>query len=94
MTIARWKGAVLAESDACRNVEGNAYFPPDAVRREFLEVSDSHTTCPWKGVADYFDVVVRGERNKDAAWTYPVTKPEADSIRGYIAFWKGVEVED
>ena len=94
MKRAIWNGAVLAESDHCVVVEGNQYFPPDAVKREFLRDSATHTMCSWKGTASYSDVVVDGKVNKDAAWYYPEPKPAARNIRGYIAFWKGVKVED
>jgi uncharacterized protein (DUF427 family) len=93
MAKAIWNGYVIADSDRCEMVEGNHYFPPDAVKREWLQPSDTHTTCHWKGVASYYHVAVGGEVNKDAAWYYPVTKPEAKNIEGYIAFWKGVKVE-
>lgn len=93
MARAIWNGAVLAESDRCEMVEGNHYFPPDAVRRELLRDSATHTVCGWKGTASYYDVVVDGQVNKDAAWYYPQTKPAAASIQGYIAFWRGVKVE-
>lgn len=93
MPKAVWNGAVLAESDRCEVVEGNQYFPPDAVRREYCRESSTHTTCPWKGLASYYDVVVDGQVNNDAAWYYPETKPAANNIKGYIAFWKGVKVE-
>jgi uncharacterized protein (DUF427 family) len=89
---ATWKGTVLAESDKCVVVERNQYFPPDAVDRTYLRPSELHTTCPWKGVASYYDVVVGGEVNKDAAWYYPEPKDAAKKIAGYIAFWRGVEV--
>lgn len=94
MTRASWNGTVLAESDRCISVEGNRYFPPSDVRREFLRPSDTHTVCPWKGTASYYDVVVDGKVNRDAAWYYPQTKPEADAIRGCVAFWRGVTVEE
>ena len=93
MPKAVWNGAVLAQSGHCKVVEGNHYFPPDAVKRGYLRASEKHTTCHWKGVASYYDVVVNGETNKDAAWYYPDTKPAADNVRGYIAFWRGVTVE-
>ena len=93
MPKAIWNGAVLAESDRCEVVEGNQYFPPEAVRREHLEPSATHTTCPWKGVASYYDVVVNGETNRDAAWYYPEPKAAARNIKGYVAFWRGVKVE-
>jgi uncharacterized protein (DUF427 family) len=93
VTRAIWSGAVIAESDACETVEGNKYFPPAAVRREHLRPSETHTWCWWKGTASYYDVVVDGNVNKDAAWYYPETKPAAANIRGYIAFWRGVTIE-
>jgi len=93
MPKATWNGAVLAESDRCEVVEGNQYFPPDSIRREYLRESSNHTTCPWKGVASYFDVVVDGQTNKDAAWYYPEPKAAANNITGYVAFWHGVKVE-
>jgi uncharacterized protein (DUF427 family) len=88
-----WKNTVLAESDETVIIEGNHYFPPDAIRREHFRPSDTHTTCPWKGEASYYDVVVGDEVNKDAAWYYPETKDAAKEIKGRIAFWKGVKVE-
>ena len=93
MRHAIWNGAVIAESDRCVVVEGNPYFPADTVKREFLRDSSTHTICGWKGTASYYDVVVNGETNKDAACYYPEAKPEAANIKGYIAFWKGVKVE-
>ena len=95
MPKATWNGALLAEAedDEIELVEGNVYFPPDKVDHSYLRESTTHTVCPWKGTASYYDVVVEGEVNKDAAWYYPVTKPEAENIAGYIAFWKGVSVE-
>ena len=95
MPIARWNGAVIAEAPAgsVRIVEGNVYFPPEAVRTEHLRASDTHTTCPWKGQASYHDVVVNGQVNRDAAWHYPQPKDAARQIAGHIAFWKGVQVE-
>jgi len=93
MAKAIWNGQVIAESERCEMVEGNYYFPPDTVKRELLQPSDTHTTCGWKGIASYYHVAVGGEVNKDAAWYYPDTKPEARNIEGYIAFRKGVKVE-
>ena len=87
-----WNGKVLAESDKTINIEGNQYFPPDSVSMEFFQESNHHTTCPWKGVASYYHVKVEGDTNENAAWYYPETKPAADSIEGYVAFWRGVEV--
>ena len=88
-----WNCAVIAESSDTVVVEGNHYFPAESVKREHLAPSDSHTTCPWKGVASYYTVVVGAARNPDAAWYYPDPKPAAAEIRGRVAFWKGVKVE-
>ena len=93
MPRAVWNGAVIAESDRTRVVAGNHYFPPESVRRDHLRESATHTTCPWKGIASYYDVVVGNEVNRDAAWYYPDTKEAANDIRGYVAFWRGVSVE-
>lgn len=93
MAKAMWNGVVLAESDETVMVEGNHYFPPSAINSEYLESSDAHTVCPWKGVANYFDVVVGDARNAGAAWTYADPKPAAADIREHVAFWRGVRVE-
>jgi uncharacterized protein (DUF427 family) len=95
MPTATWNGKVLAEAapDRTRLVEGNIYFPPDAVNRAHFKDSATHTVCPWKGTCCYYDVVVDGQVNKDAAWYYPRTKDAAKHIEGYVAFWKGVSVE-
>jgi len=93
MARAFWKGTLIAESEATVVVEGNHYFPRASVRAEHLAASDTHTTCGWKGVASYFHVLVDGEENRDAAWTYPDPKPEAEEIRDHVAFWKGVQVQ-
>jgi uncharacterized protein (DUF427 family) len=88
-----WNGTVIAESETTVEVEGNQYFPADTIKSEYFQASDTHTICPWKGEACYYNVVVNGEVNKDAAWYYPSTKPAADEIKGYVAFWRGVKVE-
>jgi uncharacterized protein (DUF427 family) len=93
MPRATWNGTVLAESDRCVVVEGNQYFPLASVKREHLRPSATHTTCAWKGVASYYDVVVDGEVNRDAAWYYPDPKDAARNIAGHVAFWRGVKVE-
>jgi len=93
MARAIWNGAVIAESDRTVVVEGNHYFPPDAVRREHLRPSDTHTVCPWKGTASYYTIEAGGRENPDAAWTYPDPKPAAANIRDHVAFWRGVQVE-
>ncbi len=92
MAKAVWNHQVLAQSDFCEEVEGNLYFPPDSVNRDHLHPSETHTNCPWKGRASYYDVVVDGARNPDAAWYYPEPKPAAANIKDHVAFWRGVEV--
>lgn len=92
MATATWNGTVIAQSDNTVVVEGNHYFPPDAVHSEYLAESDHTSRCPWKGDARYYSLVVDGAENRNAAWYYPDPKPEAESIRGRIAFWRGVEV--
>lgn len=95
MTVrATWNGTVLAESDDTVVVDGNHYFPPDSLRRQHLEPSDERSTCPWKGTASYYDVVVAGERNRAAAWYYPEPKAAAAPIARRVAFWRGVNVQD
>lgn len=87
-----WNGQIIAESDQTKNVEGNQYFPVDAVNKEFLKSSETHTVCHWKGTASYFDVMVDGQINKDAAWFYPDPSEKAMPIKDYIAFWRGVKI--
>ncbi len=93
MPKALWHGAVIAASDSCVTLEGNVYFPPAAVNAACLEQSNTHTVCSWKGTASYYDIVVDGVRNKDAAWYYPEPKAAASEIAGYVAFWRGVTIE-
>ena len=93
MARAIWNGAVLAESDKYEVVEGNVYFPPNAINREFFQDSDKQTICGWKGTASYYNIVVNGEVNVDAAWYYPAPKEGAGMIEGHVAFWRGVTVE-
>jgi len=88
-----WNGATLAESNKTIVVEGNHYFPPDAVNRELFQPSETRTTCSWKGEASYYSVAVDGTTNRDAAWFYPSPKPAAAEIKDYVAFWRGVKVE-
>lgn len=92
MPTARWNGQVLAETETFEQVDGNVYFPQDSLRKEFFELSDTKTTCGWKGVASYYTVVVSGERNPDAAWFYPDPKAAAANLKDHVAFWRGVEV--
>ena len=89
---ATWNGVVLAESDKTIEVEGNQYFPADTINEQYFQESNTHTICGWKGEASYYNIVVDGQVNKDAAWYYPSTKPDADEIRGYVAFCRGVQV--
>jgi uncharacterized protein (DUF427 family) len=89
-----WNDAVLAESADTLVVEGNHYFPLSDVHAQYLRPSESHTTCPWKGVASYYDVVVGDKVNQDAAWYYPTPSRAAERINGRVAFWHGVKVED
>jgi uncharacterized protein (DUF427 family) len=90
---ASWNGVVIAESEDTVVVEGNHYFPRSAVKSEHLADSETHTRCYWKGTASYFDVVVDGQVNRDAAWYYPTPAPAAAEIEDRIAFWRGVRVE-
>ncbi len=94
MVKAMWNGAVLAESDSFEKVEGNVYFPPDSLNREFFLDSDTTTFCPWKGTAHYLTIIVDGAENPDAAWYYPDPKDAARHIKDHVAFWRGVDVED
>ena len=89
---ATWNGAVIAESDDPVVLEGNHYFPESSLNRDHVTFSNHRTSCPWKGQASYYSLLVNGELNTDAAWYYPDPKPEADEIRGRVAFWKGVQV--
>ena len=88
-----WNGAVVAESDKTVMVEGNHYFPPNSIKPEYFANSSMHTTCPWKGRASYYDIVVDGQRNSGGAWYYPGTSAAAKQIEGYVAFWRGVKVQ-
>jgi len=93
MAKAMWEGAVLAESNQTVEVEGNQYFPSDAIRKEYFQPSKEHSVCPWKGTASYYDIEVNGKLNPGAAWYYPDPKPAAKQIKDHVAFWKGVKVE-
>ncbi len=81
-----WNNQVIAESNDTVIVEGNHYFPADAVKKELLKPSDTHTTCPWKGLASYYSLTVDGKTNEDSAWFYPEPKEAAKEIKDYIAF--------
>ena len=88
-----WHDAVLAESDDTVVVEGNHYFPPDTINREFFQASDTTTVCPWKGTASYYSIEVNGQTNGNAAWYYPDPKQAAKEITDHVAFWRGVKIE-
>jgi uncharacterized protein (DUF427 family) len=88
-----WGGVVLAESEQTVVVEGNHYFPPDSINREYFQSSDKHTTCHWKGIASYYHVQVGDRENPDAAWYYPEPLTAAKAIKDHVAFWRGVRVE-
>ncbi len=89
-----WNNKVIAESDSTVDLEGNKYFPPEAIKKEFFSETITHTTCPWKGLASYYDISVEGKTNSDAAWFYPKPNDAAKEITNYVAFWKGVEIKD
>ena len=93
MTQAIWNGAVLAASDRCKVVEGNYYFPPESVQREYLRPTDTHTVCAWKGTASYYDVVVQGEVSRDGAWSYPHPLAAAKPIKDYVAFGRDMRID-
>ena len=88
-----WNGVTIAESDDTVVVENNHYFPADSIKEEYFKESNTHTTCPWKGVASYYTIEVDGQSNPDAAWYYPEVSELAKGIKGRVAFWKGVEVK-
>jgi uncharacterized protein (DUF427 family) len=93
MASASWNGKLLAESNATVVVEGNVYFPPASIKREFFQESKTHTICPWKGEASYLHLNVDGKVNVDAAWYYPKPKEKAQHFKNYVAFWRGVEIK-
>jgi uncharacterized protein (DUF427 family) len=94
MARAIWDGAVIAESATYEKLEGNVYFPPASLRREYLRPSQHTSVCPWKGIAHYYDVVVGDKTNSVAAWYYPDPKPAAARIKDYVGFWKGITVDE
>ncbi len=94
MLKAVWNETVIAQTERFETVEGNRYFPPESLAMEYFRPSATHTVCPWKGEASYYDIVVDGQVNADAAWYYPLTKPAAANIAGYVAFWHGVRIID
>jgi uncharacterized protein (DUF427 family) len=92
MYVARWNGAVIAQSDETVEVEGNQYFPMESVAAEYLVDSATTSTCPWKGLANYYSLNVDGNVNTDAVWVYRTPKDAAKEIANHLAFWRGVEV--
>ncbi len=93
MTKAIWNDTVLAQSNDTIVIDGNHYFPPDSVNKQYLKESNKHTSCPWKGTANYYDIEVNEQINRDAAWFYPNAKEKAKHFENYVAFWRGVKVE-
>ena len=91
---ATWENQILAESNQTVIVEGNHYFPPESIRNECFKASETHSTCPWKGIASYYHVQVSDKVNQDAAWFYPEPKDAAKSIKNHVAFWRGVKVSE
>jgi len=89
-----WNNIVIAESNDTVVVENNHYFPPESVNFDYFSPSEHKTTCPWKGEAHYYDITVSGQTNQDAAWYYPEPLEKAKPIKGYLAFWRGVDIED
>jgi len=89
-----WNNTVIAESNDTKIIEGNHYFPHDSIKKEFFTTTETHTTCPWKGVASYYTIEVDGKQNKDAAWYYPDPKAQAKEIKDHVAFWRGVTVTE
>ena len=87
-----WNGNMIAESNDIVNIEGNSYFPIESVNNEYLKDSETHTVCPWKGTASYYDLKVDGKTNPDAVWYYPTPSGLTSSIKGRVAFWKGVQI--
>jgi uncharacterized protein (DUF427 family) len=92
MATAKWNGQIIADSNETIEIEGNHYFPPNTINKEFFKDSNFHTICSWKGKANYYSIEVDGKTNTDAAWYYPEPKSLADGIKDYVAFWRGVEV--
>ncbi len=92
MYVAKWNGAVIAQSDKTVEIEGNQYFPMDSVNSQYLVDSPLTSTCPWKGEANYYSLSVNGDVNKDAVWVYRTPKDAAKEIANHVAFWRGVEV--
>ena len=89
-----WNEVILAESDLTVVIEGNHYFPPESINRRFFTESNTHTRCGWKGIASYYTIKIEDDYNQDSAWYYPEPLDKARSIKNYVAFWKGIKVEE
>jgi uncharacterized protein (DUF427 family) len=89
-----WKKVILAESDLTVVIEGNHYFPPESLNRRFFTESNTHTRCGWKGIASYYTIKIEDYINQDSAWYYPEPLDKARNIKNYVAFWKGIKVEE
>ncbi|WP_299520247.1 DUF427 domain-containing protein [Winogradskyella sp.] len=89
-----WNNKVIAESNDTVVVEGNHYFPHESIKKEFFKPSETHSVCPWKGTASYYTIEVDGKENTDAAWYYPEASELAKGIKNYVAFWRGVQVDN
>lgn len=89
-----YNGEIIAESNDTIVIEGNHYFPPSSLKKDFFKESNTHSTCPWKGLASYNTIEVNGKTNADAAWFYPNPSDKAMEIKNYVAFWKGVEITE
>lgn len=94
MAKAIWNDTIIAESDQTEKVEGNHYFPPNSINKEYFRDNKTTSVCPWKGVANYYDVMVDNQVNSGAAWYYPNPKDAAANIKDYVAFWRGITVVD
>lgn len=94
MTKAIWNNTVIAESDHTEMVEGNHYFPPQTIKKEYFRATKTSSVCPWKGVASYYDIVVDDQTNSGAAWYYPAPKEAAANIKDHVAFWRGVSIQE
>jgi len=89
---AQWNNTIIAESDATVIIEGNHYFPKESIKMEYLKESHTQSSCPWKGCASYYNIIVNGETHEDAAWYYAEPSPLTSNIKNHIAFWEGVEI--
>ena len=89
-----WNNQIIAQSEKTIVIENNHYFPPESIQKDFFKPSDTHTICPWKGEASYYNLIVNGKENADAAWYYKNPSEKAKTIKNFVAFWKGVKIID